>query len=180
MAAFTTIAAVVAVVASVAAAGVSAYSSQQQAKSQKKAADYNAKVAENNAKLASMQASYDAQRVRDRNRRLAGKQRAKFAKSGVSIVSGSAFNVLQDQEIAGELDVLTTLYGGKVKQTGYEGQARYHQFAGENALKQGNINMAGSLLTGVGSAASASSNLASIKADQARSEAMTEAVEVEI
>lgn len=150
MAIGTTAAIIISLVATAAAAGVSAYSAHQQGQAQKKAAEFNKQVAENNAKLASMQARYDTERLREKNRRLAAKQRVSFAKSGVSIVSGSAFDVLQDQEIQGELDELALLYRGNVQATGYQGQAQYQQFVGEQAEIQGRIN---TISAGVGGAA---------------------------
>lgn len=145
--------AIIGVVAALAAAGVGTYSAIQSGQAQKKAADYNAKVAEQNARLSQMQSRFDAERIRDRNRRLAASQRSSFAKSGVSIVSGSAYFVQQDQEIQNELAELTTLYRGNVEATGFQSQSTYHQMTGQNALAQANVNAAGSALSGVAGAA---------------------------
>ena len=154
----------ISIIAVVAAASLSAYSAHQQAQSQKKSAEYNKKVAENNAKLSTMQAQFNAQRLREKNRRLAAKQRTGFAKSGVSIVSGSAFDVLADQESQGELDVLTTLYRGKVQAVGYQGQAKYQDFVGESAQTQGTINVASSLVSGAAGVAGTINQAQSVNA----------------
>lgn len=147
MAIGSTTAAIVAIVAAVASAASSAYSSYAQGQMQKKAANYNATVAENNARAASMQAAYDAQRLKDRNRRIAAKQRTTYAKSGVSIIDGSAFDVQYDSAIQGELDNLAVIYRGNVAATGYRGEASYLRASGRNAAQMGNYQAGATLLT---------------------------------
>lgn len=163
MAAFSTIITVVAIAASVAAAGVSAYSAQQQASAAKKASKYNQEVAANNARLKTLQSMYDADRVRDRNRRLAATQRVNLAKSGVSIVSGSAFALQEDQEMQSEFDYLTTLYRGKVEATGEKAKIPYYQMQAENAQAQANISSAGAILGGLSSAGGQASTLVDVE-----------------
>lgn len=145
-----TTAAILAVVS----AGAGAYSTYQQGQFQKKAADYNAKVASNNAKLSQFQAQYDADRLRDRNRRLAARQAVSYAKSGVSIVEGSAYDVQYDSSVQGELDALTILYRGKTESTGYQSAAAYNRAVSANAKAMTPVNTGATLLGGLSSAAS--------------------------
>lgn len=154
-----TVIAAVAVVASLAAAGVGAYASYQQGQMQKKAADYNAAVQRNNALIAQQQAQFDANRVRERNRRLAGAQAAGYAKSGTAINSGSALDVQYDSSMQGELDALTTIYRGNIKGYGSRNEATYLTAAGKNAETMANYNAGATLLSGAGSAAGAASKI---------------------
>ena len=163
----------------VASAAAGVVSSVQAADAQRKSADYNKKVAENNAQAARMQAGFDAQRVREKNRRIAATQRAGLAKSGVSIVSGSAFDVLADQEAQGELDALTTLYRGRVQSTGFSGQAQYQDFVGKSAQEQGLINTGSSVLTGAAGVGGALGNLADVQAAKGQAASIQNAPSIE-
>jgi hypothetical protein len=149
LATITVIASALAVVSS----GVAAYSSYYQGQQAKKQADFQAGVAENNAKASRQQAVFDADRLRERNRRLAGSQRTAIAKSGGTF-SGSAADVVNDSEIQGELDILTTLYKGNLRSGAYQNDATASRMAGKSARTQGYISAGGSLLGGAGDALS--------------------------
>lgn len=143
---------IAAAVIAAASAAAGTYSTVRQGQFQEKAAKYNAKVAENNAKLAQFQAQSDADRLRDRNRRLAAKQRAAFAKSGVSIVEGSAYDVQYDSAIQGELDALMVLYRGRTEGSGYRSAAAYNRAVGRNAGAMTPVNAAATGLGGLANA----------------------------
>lgn len=159
----TTTAIIMGVVAA-AGAATSAYGSYAAGQAQKSAAKFNAEVANNNATMAVQQANADATKIRDRNRRLAGTQRAALAKSGVNL-SGSGEDVMYDSAIQGELDALTTIYKGHVEGVNYHSQASLDTFQGNSAYSAGLFSAGGSLLSGAGSMAQAYGNYQSIKAN---------------
>ena len=147
-------AAVIAVaVLGVAAAGISTYSTLQQAEAQEKAAKFNAGVAENNRLAALQQSQYNAERIRQRNRRVLGRARAIAGKSGAGF-TGSFEDVLYDSAVQGELDVLAALYSGQVSATYYGSQAELERFAASTARAQGPLGAAGTALGGLASAGS--------------------------
>jgi len=148
-----TVLTIVSIAATVAAAGTAAYSSYAQGQYQKKAANYNAQVASNNALSSQQQASADAQRMRDRIRRIGGAQRAAQGKSG-GTGGGSFADIAADTAIEGELDVLTTLYRGNVQAGGFRAESTLQRASGKNAATQGYYNagaqIVGGVSTGVG------------------------------
>ncbi len=99
---------------SAAGAATSAVSASQQASAEKDAQDYNAQVAENNATVARDKAKYEAQRLRERNRRVIAEQRGEYLSSGLQL-KGTAEDVIFDSSIQGELDVMSAEYSGKIE-----------------------------------------------------------------
>jgi type II secretory pathway pseudopilin PulG len=152
----TTTAIVVAIVGAIAsAAGTAVAISSQKAAGEaaNDAAKYNAKLAENNAIMASQQARFKADQQKRRNRLVLGSQRANFLKSGATI-EGTPDDVLYNSSIEAELDQAAILYQGEVSSRGLQARARLSEYEGKQAQSAGNIAAAGSLLSGVGSAAS--------------------------
>jgi hypothetical protein len=146
--------AVLAVVVAAAGAAVGTVSSLEAASAQEKAQKYNAAVARNQAQSAQQQAQMEANRIRQHNRLIAGKQRSAILKSGVDI-SGSAVDVMYDSAIQGEWDALIALYTGKMQSDNLEASARLSQFQGSTARQMGYYNAGNSILTGAGGIASA-------------------------
>lgn len=138
-----------AAVASIAAAGISAYGMYSQGQAQKKMAEYNAEVAANAAKSSQMQGQAEAERIRDRNARVAGAQRASFLSSGVTI-SGSASDVMYDSALEGELDAMMAIYRGDIGANQANSQAELSRMQGRAAQSASMYNATGTLLTGVG------------------------------
>jgi hypothetical protein len=146
---------VAAIVVAVVAAGAGSYSAYASAQAQKDAANYNQAVAKNNAATAANQAQYAADRVRERNRRMLGEQRAAMLKSGVTL-SGSGQDVAFDSSVQGEMDVLSAIYTGKISQGYSESQARMFGLQKSFADDATYINTAAA---GAGSAASSVSSI---------------------
>ena len=144
MIATTTILAVLAVAAA-AAAGTGAYMSAQ---AQSDAAKYNAVVANNSATAATQQAQFDAQQIRDRNRRVLAQQKTAFAANGIDPTSGSATDVRADSAQQGEMQALMAIYTGRTSATASEAQARLDRLQSSNAQTAGYIGVASSLLQG--------------------------------
>ncbi len=119
----------------------------------KKAADkYNAQVNENNAQMANQQAMAEAQKTRDRGRRLMGAQRAALSAAGVDIDSGSATDIQYDSSVQNELDALTALYKGKVSSNNSLASAQLDRYSATQAGQAGAIGAGGTLLSGAANA----------------------------
>lgn len=145
--------AIIAAVATAASAAAGAYTAVSAGNAAKASGKYNAAVARNNAQMAQQQAKYEADRIAKRNKLIAGKQRAAYAKSGVDL-SNTVDDVMMDSSIEGELDRLAALYSGNVTATGLEARARLATAEGKNAQQGGYQRAAGSILGGAGSMAS--------------------------
>jgi hypothetical protein len=137
----------IAAATSIVGAGISAYGMYAQGQSQKKMADYNAKVQENAAIASRQSAEFEANRIRDRARRVQGAQTAAYSKSGL-MLSGSAIDVAMDSSIESEMDVLTTLYKGKTSADADFADAAARRAAGSDAASLGMLSGAGTLLGG--------------------------------
>lgn len=143
--------AVAGIVLAAAGAGVGAYSAIEQGKQAEAAGKYNAKVQRNNAVTARNQANFEADRIRKRNRLVAGKQRANYLKSGIDL-SGSAEDVILDSAIEGELDVAAAQYAGASAAQSQVARARLSEYEGRAAGRAGYVRAGGAILSGASSA----------------------------
>lgn len=148
---------IIAAIAGVAAAGIGAYNSIATASAQSDASKYNAKVADNNAKQAEMEASAEAQKIRDRNRRMIAAQKAQYAASGVTI-DGTVKDVIIDSSVQGELDALGAEYSGEVRSKALKSQSELDRAAAKNATRSGIFGAAGYGVSAVSSGASSYSD----------------------
>lgn len=137
----------VAIVAALASAAVGAASAVMQGEAAEDAAKYNAAVAENDARAIAEQSQYEAQRVRERNRRILASQRAGQAKSGLAM-SGSFQDVQMDSAIQGEMDALAAIYTGQINSGSAQARAQLARLEGRNAKRSGYIQAGASLLSG--------------------------------
>lgn len=142
--------AIAAIATAVISAGVGAYSAIQAGKQAEAVGKYNAKIQKNNAISARNNANYEADRIRKRNRLIAGKQRAAYLKSGIDL-SGSAEDVLLDSEIEGELDVAAAQYAGESSANASLGRAKLSEFEGRAAGRAGYVRAGASILSGASS-----------------------------
>ena len=129
--------------------GMSAYGQIQQGKSQAAQAEYNAKLAKRNAKAAKENAVYEARQKRRGTARLIGKQRALYAKAGVTM-EGSPLDVLQETAAQGEMDALMIERGYAQQETAYKSQAKLAKMRARNYKQQGYLAAGSTLLTGGG------------------------------
>ena len=150
--------AIIAIAAIAISTGVSAYGAKVSADAQSDASKYSAAVARNNAPAQGQQAQFEAQQIRDRNRRVLASQRAAFASSGVDPESGTALDVRGDSATQGELQALTAIYTGRVGSNAQLAQARLDSAQAGFAQTAGYISMAGSVVGGIGGAASIAAN----------------------
>jgi hypothetical protein len=144
---------IVMLAATAASTAVSIAGQQEAADTAKKASQYNAKVAENNAMQARQQASAEAERIRQKNRRVLAAQRSNVTKSGFTM-SGSFLDVAYDSAIQGELDAMTSLYQGSVVAADQRNRATLLREEGDAAQRAVRYSQAGSLLTGASAATS--------------------------
>lgn len=145
-------------VMSLVSAGVGAYGAQASASAQADAANYNAAVAKNNAASAAQQANFDAQQIRDRNKRLLAEQRNAFAANGFDPESGSAVDVRSDSSLQGEMQALMAIYTGRTSANASDAQAKLFRMNAGNAETAGYIGVASNLLGGATSALNVASN----------------------
>jgi hypothetical protein len=147
---------------------VSAQQAQAQGQAQANQAAYQAAVARNNQVL-SERAAEDAiqrggveeSRSRMETARLIGRQRAALAASGQVVDTGSALNITADTAGLGELDAQTIrsnaereAYNLRIQGSGFGSEATLREMSGRQALTDAKFNMAGTLLSGIGSGAS--------------------------
>lgn len=124
---------------------MSAVSASQSANAEARAQDYNAKVAEQNAKVASDSAAYEAERIRDRNRRTRAEQRGEYLSSGL-LLTGTPSDVIYDSDIQGELDALSALYTGKINAGAQQSEAQLSRMRRKNATSGLGLTYAGTAL----------------------------------
>ena len=144
----------VSVVSAVAGTAVSVVSSKQQAKAAESTAEYNARVAENNAQNARNAATEAENTQRTKTARLLSKQKAQLGAAGIDLSSGSALQLQEDTITLGEADALRIRTTGDNQYDSSLQQSDLEIAKGSLAESQGNYNIAGSLLSGVGSVAS--------------------------
>jgi hypothetical protein len=89
----------------------------------------NAITAENQALAQREQAKYNAEKIRQRNRRLLGQQTAGYAKAGVDL-AGSPEDVIYDSAVQGELEALMAIYAGDISAHAYFAEATAQKYAG--------------------------------------------------
>lgn len=144
--------------------GFAVAGSGQSSKAQQSAAKFNAAVASNNALSARQAATAEAERIRQRNRRLAGAQRAAYAKAGVDVSFGSPNDVIVDSGIQGEMDALTAVYTGSTTANNQRARSLLFTAEAESAKSSLPLTIAGQA---VGGAASIVGQYGTYKAGQA-------------
>lgn len=150
--------------------GTYAYVAQAEAaaeagKAQEKISEFNAAQAETAAATQRMQARNEANRIRDRNRRVLASQRAAVTASGLDLSSSSAQDVFFDSAVQGELEALDAIYTGEVYAQQYTGRAAvdraegaFARMRGETQRDIGYLGAAGTVLSGAGNMTSGYAN----------------------
>ena len=124
-------------------AGSAVYSAQEK----QKTAAYTAKLAEEAGEESTAMAGIEAERHRDKIRRLQASQRASYAKSGVKM-EGSPLEVLADTAAQADLDEMIIKHGGQAEASAYGAQAMLSRMKGRSASTAGYIKSGSSLLSG--------------------------------
>lgn len=138
-------------------AGVGAYSAVSAANAREDAAKYNQAVAKNNARTAREQANFEADRIRDRNRRFAAKQRNAIIGSGF-VLSGTGQDIVADSATQGELDVLSVLYTGDIASMNQKARAKLFGMEASAARREGTLGMVSSIVGGASDSLGAYTN----------------------
>lgn len=130
------------------AAVAGAVGAKQSANAQQQAANYNALLNKQNAETAAQQASFDADQIREKNKRVLGAQRAAYSASGIDPDSATAIDVHDDSAAQGELDALVAIYTGRTSSSAYASRSQLNLMESRSANKAGKINVTTSLLGG--------------------------------
>lgn len=144
-------------VTSVAAARQRSASDEARLTAQAQADAYNAAVSKQRAESTRAVYSQREEEVRRRSRAALGKMRASLAQAGGGL-GGSSADVLEQSEIAAELDALNVRYEGELAASGLLSEERLltyqsgvHRDQAGRARRSGYLGQAGALLSGVGS-----------------------------
>lgn len=132
--------------------GVAVYGSVQASKSAEAMADYNAKVAQQQAKHQREVGDENARRRREINLRYLSTQRAQYAKAGVQM-TGTPLAVLGKTASVLEQEALDISYQAELAAQRSFSEARMARFEGAAQSRAYLYQGAGSLLSGVGTAA---------------------------
>ena len=153
---------IIAVVATVAAAGYSAYAQNQAGKAQERLSNYNAALAEQEASTRERDSRMQANAQRVQNERLLARQRALYAKAGVSMSTGTPLMVQAEQAAELERGAVDIERTGSVEAGRYRQQAALDRMSGKAARQGANMQAVGTLLQGAASATSQYANYKSI------------------
>lgn len=135
-------------------ATVSSYQANKRAASQsQQIGEANAAIDMEQSAVALDQSNFEANQIRDRNRRLAATQRAGFLKSGITL-EGTPQDVIYDSALQGELEALSTVYEGQIKANYARKQASIDRYEGASRSSAYKSAATGSLISGVGDALS--------------------------
>ena len=148
-----TILAIISASAAVVGTGVGTYAAVKQGDAAEEASK-RAQEAENaNAQAEQNAAALEAGQVRRRNLLRFGSQRAAAAKSGV-LIEG-AQDVIYDTSVQGELEALSTLYGGASAASYYRSRGANARAEGSAARSASRIQAGSTLIGGIGRTAEA-------------------------
>ena len=134
----------------VAGMAMSAMAAMSQGKQQKKIAAHNARMAQQEATLAKQQAAVESKKQLRRMRHLTGKQQVEGTVSGGVTSEGSLLQVMSDDVRTMEHDRQMIIHQGSVRAVRAQGDAAAQTYQGKMAEKNGYMNAAGSLFSGVG------------------------------
>lgn len=137
------------VVASLIGTAVSAAAGMAQANAQASSQQAQAAIYERQAQIERQTAEYEAQRQREKGARLAGKQRAAFLASGVSL-AGTPTDIIADSTRENELDVSAIRYNGTIKSQNFSDQAKIYRVAAGNTKSAGALSALAPAISGIG------------------------------
>jgi hypothetical protein len=144
-----------AAVATTAASAVISYQGNKAAaRSARAIGEANAQLDLQQAAVTQQQAQSEADVVRARNLRLTATQKTTFLKSGLTLDSGTAQDVVYDSSVQGELDALNVLYKGNISAGFSRKQAAISRYEGASRSTAYSYAATTSLLSGAGQALS--------------------------
>lgn len=107
-----------------------------QAKSAEAWREYNAQLAEREARETQVAAAYEESKFRKGGVRLKARQRARYAKAGVT-PEGSPLEVMEQTATELEMDALMIRRGGQLEYQRYTAEAGLERMMGKSALLRG-------------------------------------------
>lgn len=125
---------------------MSAYSQWQAGEAAGDVGEYNARMLEYQAGVSRETAGIEEAKLRRSAERFKGKQRALYAKAGVTF-EGSPLLVLADTAAEAEMDALAIRYAGETRATGMEMEAISSRWAGKTARMTGRIGAMSTILS---------------------------------
>ena len=142
-------------VASLAGGVMSAFGEAKQGKEIQQAQNFNAQIAEQEAGVVRQNAVLNEYRQRKSLTQNVGAMTAAYAKSGVSVSTGSPLDVIADSISNAELDISISKYNSEAEARNKESQAKMMRWQGLQAQNLGYAKAGSTLLTTATSAASA-------------------------
>lgn len=130
----------------VAGAGMTAAGQYRQARSQEAEQAYNRQLALREGRMAEEESRYAVRQQRRLGERLKGRQRALYAKSGVTS-EGSPLEVMQETAADLEMDALLTIRQGYLAKQRYGAEADIYKMRGKSIRRALPWQMGSTLLT---------------------------------
>ena len=130
---------------------MAASSKYQQGAAESEAYKYNARITEGEAAAVKEKAEYDVALHEKDVRRLIGEQRARYAKAGVDISSGSPLFIMAATAAEGKEEEELIMYEGDVESTRLRNQARMQRYYAKQAKRAGTMGAISTLFSGAGS-----------------------------
>jgi hypothetical protein len=134
-------------VASLMGGGISAYGQMQQGKETQQAQSYNAAIDEQQAQVIRQNAVLNEYRARKEQKIMTGAQIGGYAKSGVSVGTGSPLDVIADSLSNSELEIQIGNYNSEVEARNRESEARMKRMYGQSAATNAKYSAVGTLLS---------------------------------
>ena len=132
----------------VAATGLSIYSEIQSGKARASAYQTNAEIAQMQARQAKKAGEYEVGGLKREKRRMTGRQRALYAKSGVVVSGGSPLEVMADTATEYQMDIGAQRYNIATQAGQYRYQSEIYKSRAKTAKQMGYMSAGKTLLTG--------------------------------
>jgi hypothetical protein len=131
----------------VASAGMQIFGSLRERNEQAQAAEYNAQLMQQQAVMAQYSGAFEINKLRRAQTSMEGKQRAGYARSGVSSLSGSPLSVIASTAADYEIDIAATRFNTKVSAMRMLSQAEQDRYLARKLRSQGRAEAFSTLLS---------------------------------
>jgi hypothetical protein len=112
----------------------------------------NANLAELQGQGIEQAGAYEGAKLAREKRQMLGRQKALYAKSGVSLSEGSPLEVMADTATQYEMDIAANRYNTAIQKSQTEYQAKIYRMMGKSALQTAYMGAGATLLSGFGQA----------------------------
>jgi len=127
--------------------GISAFGQYKEGQEASAAYRYNADIAEQEADFIRQGAVLNEYRQRKRLQAVTGAQAARYAKSGVSVLTGTPLDVMTDSIANAELEISIDQWNAENMARRKRSEAQMLRRYGKSAMSMARTKMAGTLLT---------------------------------